>query len=74
MEEDADTDADSEPLAEREREPVLVSDALRESDADEEHRAIMQAAIDRKADEAVALLDRHFEKTMDHLRGLIPLE
>jgi DNA-binding GntR family transcriptional regulator len=40
-------------------------------DADEEHRAIMQATVDRRADEAAALLVRHFEKTLDHLRGVL---
>lgn len=40
-------------------------------DADAEHRAIMQAAIDRKADEAVGLLCAHFEKTKAQLRILM---
>ncbi len=43
-------------------------------DADEEHRAIMQAAIDRKADEAVRLLCAHFEKTKAQLRLLLTRE
>jgi GntR family carbon starvation induced transcriptional regulator len=51
-----------------------ASAAARQGDADEEHRAIMQATIDRRADEAVLLLDRHFQKTMDHLKGLLPLQ
>jgi DNA-binding GntR family transcriptional regulator len=40
-------------------------------DADSEHRAIMQATVDRKADEAVALLCAHFEKTRAQLRALL---
>lgn len=43
-------------------------------DADEEHRAIMQATIDRRADDATALLVRHFAKTVDHLRGVLRAE
>ena len=40
-------------------------------DANEEHRAIMQAAIDREADEAVRLLCGHFEKTKAQLKLLL---
>jgi DNA-binding GntR family transcriptional regulator len=40
-------------------------------DADAEHRAIMQAAIERKADEAVRRLSEHFEKTMGQLKLLL---
>jgi DNA-binding GntR family transcriptional regulator len=32
---------------------------------EDEHRNIMQAAIDRRADEAVALLDTHFRRTAE---------
>ena len=38
------------------------------SDADEEHRAIMQTTIDRNASEAARLLRLHFEKTAELVR------
>lgn len=41
---------------------VTRSGRTRQS-ADEEHRAIMQAALDRDAERAAALLEDHFEKT-----------
>lgn len=40
-------------------------------DADAEHQAIMQAAIDRKADDAVRLLCSHFEKTKIQLHLIL---
>ncbi len=38
---------------------------------EQEHRAIMEAAIARDADKAVALLNRHFERTADLVRGVL---
>jgi GntR family transcriptional regulator, carbon starvation induced regulator len=40
-------------------------------DADDEHRAIMEAAIDRDAERAVSLLNAHFQKTQTQLAILM---
>jgi GntR family carbon starvation induced transcriptional regulator len=53
---------------------LAISAGGQRGDADEEHRAIMQATIDRKADEAVQLLTRHFQKTQEQMRDLINVQ
>ena len=49
----------------RYRRPVLAGPAGGGRDLSAEHRALMQAALDRRPDEAAALLARHYRLTAD---------
>lgn len=46
----------------------IVSDARQQ--AADEHEAIMQATVDRRADDAFELLSAHYLKTLQHMRGI----
>ena len=37
----------------------------------EEHRALMNAALDKDADRAAELLKEHYRKTLDLVRGVL---
>ncbi|MCR0985697.1 GntR family transcriptional regulator [Roseomonas populi] len=56
--------------AERYRHLARLAGVTRSS-SEEEHKAIMEATIGRRADEAVALLNAHFTRTADLVRKVL---
>lgn len=59
---------------ERYRIPILLAAAQPAGrDVQAEHSALAQATLDRDADKAVALLEEHYRRTVNHLAGIIRL-
>ncbi len=53
---------------------AIDADSSRHDGADREHRALMEAAVSRRADDAVAMLRQHFTETANSIARLIDFD